>query len=148
MLGIPAFLCLPPHGVGGDCMGSLDFYPHPAVTRQSLPSWWIGIWGDPWESQVSHHSQWYWSHAPPMVSVGTTRGAGIQPYLQDHVAREYPQKYFKEVMVEEDIPSHNLIQKTLKKWVNLDGRESQIKVPESSGNRRQEGSMWLPKEFG
>ena len=50
-----------------------------------------------------------------MVSVGTTWGAGIQPYLQDHVEREYPQKYFKEVMVEEDIPSHNLIQNTLKK---------------------------------
>ena len=83
-----------------------------------------------------------------MVSVGTTRGAEIQPYLQDYVAREYLQKYFKEVMVEEDIPSHNLIQKTLEKWVNLDGHESQIKVPESSGNRRQEGSMWLPKEFG
>ena len=50
-----------------------------------------------------------------MVSVGTTRGAEIQPYLQDYVAREYLQKYFKEVMVEEDIPSHNLIQKTLEK---------------------------------
>lgn len=35
--------------------GSLEFYSHPAVTRWSLPSWWIGVGGDPLESQVSHH---------------------------------------------------------------------------------------------
>ena len=125
--------CLSPHGVGGDYTDSLDFYPHPAVTRQSLSSWWIGVWGDPWESQVSHHCQWYWSHPPPtMVSVGTTWGAGIQPYLQGHVARQYPHSYFKEIMVEEDIPSHNLIQKYIEKvsqswWAWVTDKGSRVK---------------------
>ena len=78
---------LPTLDVHGDNMGSLDFYPHAEVARQSLPLLWIDVWGGPLESQTFTIAQWYQNH-PLHGVIGDHMGSWkSHPNLQGHVAR-------------------------------------------------------------
>ena len=113
--GIPAFLPLTPW-CGWRLHGQPRLLPSSSSNKTILILLMDWCMGRPMgESSQSPLPVVLKSPPPTMVSVGTTWGAGIQPYLQGHVARQYPHSYFKEIMVEEDIPSHNLIQKYIEK---------------------------------